>query len=76
MFITYEDYFGTNNDLETLKECIQLLGDKDLLKKFLCLEGSSTGQKINEYAKIAQNIAIKQDRWDVVETLQMNHLVY
>ena len=75
MITTYSAYFDIQDDYQVLLGCIQELGDGILLRKILTLSSDMDGRKIDEYARIVQNIAISQNRMDVVDDLQMAHLV-
>lgn len=77
MFMTNNEYYNSNqDDYRILLECVKAIGDMCLYKKVLNISSNLSGQKITEYARIAQNIAIKQKRGHLAEALQMAHLVY
>ena len=76
MFITEHDFYNLNQDFNALYSAAMDLDDRSLLKQLITISNNLDGSKIDHYAKIAQNIAIKQNRWDVEETLRFLGLVY
>jgi len=76
MFITEHDFYNLNQDFNALYSAAMDLDDRSLLKQLITISKNLDGSKIDHYAKIAQNIAIKQNRWDVEETLRFSGLVY
>lgn len=76
MITTYKDYYGYDEDYRTLYLAAIDLEDNDLQKQLLSMSCSMSGQEVNKYARIVQNIAIKQNRWDVEQNLRFGGLVY
>lgn len=76
MFITHHDYYDVRDEFQTLYACAMDLGDRDLLKQLLSISSNPDGQSIDKYARIAQNIAIEQNRWDVEQQLRFGGFVY
>lgn len=76
MYVTQNDYYDLRGDFETVYSAAMDLDDRELLKKLLNISSTLNGQEISKYARIVQNIAIKQNRWDIEQNLRMGGLVY
>lgn len=76
MYVTQNDYYDLRGDFETVYSAAMDLDDRELLKKLLNISSTLNGQEISKYARIVQNIAIEQNRWDIENTLRMGGLVY
>jgi len=75
MFTTYNQYFDIHGDYQVLINCAKDLGNNVLLRELLTMSSTIDGPEITRYARIVQNIAIAQDRMDIVGELQLSHLV-
>ena len=75
MFLTSNEYYETNEYFKTIYECVLELNDQKLTKELLNISSTMNGQKVIEYASIVYNIAIKQNRWDLVQDLYSAGLV-
>lgn len=76
MYVTQNDYYDLRGDFETVYAAAMDLDNREILKKLLNISSTLDGQEISKYARIVQNIAIEQNRWDIENTLRMGGLVY
>jgi len=75
MVTTYYSYFDIQDDYQTLVTCAKDLGNRALLRNILTMAYTIDGNEITRYARLVENMAIAVNRMDVVEGLQLGHLV-
>ena len=76
MYVTQDDYYDLRGDFETVYAAAMDLDDREIVKQLLSICSDLDGHKISKYARIVQNIAIKQNRWDIEQNLRFGGLVY